>query len=55
MRASCNLEDDPLLSALKRSLITAPLAAVRAQELVGGLIAADYCAQASSAAPWAPP
>lgn len=49
LRASCNLENDPLLSALKRSPITAPLAAARAQELLGDLIAADYSSQASSA------
>ena len=38
-----------LLAALKRSPATAPLAAARAQELVGGLIAADYRTQASVA------
>ena len=46
LSAACKLEDDALLSALKRSPITAPLAAARARELVGDLLAADYRTQA---------
>ena len=45
LRASCKLEDDVLLAALKRSPVTAPLAAARAQELMSDLIAADYRTQ----------